>query len=97
MFNERLCYSVRSIRFATRFDRYSVYVSSSTSLLTPVQAARKFGGAGFVEISRERPPSVDMVFGGLARPQNSPLELAFQIVVRWTALCTRGDCVVALR
>eukprot|EP00969_Alexandrium_andersonii_P115586 5110896-Alexandrium_andersonii.AAC.1 len=32
MFNERWRYSVRSVRCATRFDRYSVYVSPSLLL-----------------------------------------------------------------
>eukprot|EP00969_Alexandrium_andersonii_P057216 2523619-Alexandrium_andersonii.AAC.1 len=32
LFNECWRYSVRSARFATRSDRYSVYVSPSTSL-----------------------------------------------------------------
>eukprot|EP00969_Alexandrium_andersonii_P146732 6488870-Alexandrium_andersonii.AAC.1 len=31
-FKQRWRYSVRSIRLATRFDRYPVYASSSTSL-----------------------------------------------------------------
>eukprot|EP00969_Alexandrium_andersonii_P109072 4812169-Alexandrium_andersonii.AAC.1 len=34
MFNRRWRYSVGSVRFATGFDRYSVYVSSRTSLGT---------------------------------------------------------------